>query len=208
MAVTTFTDLPNAAVQTGGRPRGSTITALRDNPIAIAECDDTAMPNRAAWHPFNRDLPNETGAVGRIYNFGTDGAVANVETPVFEDGFEYRIRVTEITPVSGTTLRIELRRQATGVYQGLGTLINLVSATDVVSGEVILPTVRRSLRMHFITGYLRSTLAGFGVAIQTATAVNLAQEITVADQIDRARLSFTSNMTGGAIFLERRRVYI
>jgi hypothetical protein len=39
MAVTTFTVLPNAAVQAGGRPRGSTVTALRDNPIAIAEKD-------------------------------------------------------------------------------------------------------------------------------------------------------------------------
>lgn len=32
-----WTDLPNPAVQQGGLPSGATVTALRDNPIAIAE---------------------------------------------------------------------------------------------------------------------------------------------------------------------------
>lgn len=40
--MTAFTSLPNGAVQPGGRPRGSTITALRDNPIAMFEGDATA----------------------------------------------------------------------------------------------------------------------------------------------------------------------
>jgi len=47
--MTTWTDLPNAAVQPGGRPRGSTITALRDNPIAIAE-DATGAPKIKRKH--------------------------------------------------------------------------------------------------------------------------------------------------------------
>ena len=32
----TWTDIPNPAVSTGGAPRGSVMTALRDNPVAIA----------------------------------------------------------------------------------------------------------------------------------------------------------------------------
>ena len=35
--MTTFTDLPAGAVGVGGIPSGSTVTALRDNPVAIAE---------------------------------------------------------------------------------------------------------------------------------------------------------------------------
>lgn len=35
--MTTWTSIPNAAVAAGGRPRGSVVTALRDNPIALAE---------------------------------------------------------------------------------------------------------------------------------------------------------------------------
>jgi hypothetical protein len=33
----TWTSIPNAAVAAGGRPRGSVVTALRDNPVAITE---------------------------------------------------------------------------------------------------------------------------------------------------------------------------
>jgi len=38
----TFTTLPNSAVAAGGLPSGETVTALRDNPIAIAEGDVSA----------------------------------------------------------------------------------------------------------------------------------------------------------------------
>ena len=41
--MTTFTVVPNTAVQPGGRPRGSTITALRDNLLAALEGDPTAI---------------------------------------------------------------------------------------------------------------------------------------------------------------------
>jgi hypothetical protein len=33
----TWTNLPNTAVGVGGLPSGTTVTALRDNPVAIAE---------------------------------------------------------------------------------------------------------------------------------------------------------------------------
>ena len=35
--MTDWTDLPNAAVAAGGLPSGETVTALRDNPVSIAE---------------------------------------------------------------------------------------------------------------------------------------------------------------------------
>ena len=41
--MTAYTSLPNSAVQPGGRPRGSTITALRDNLPAAFEGDATAV---------------------------------------------------------------------------------------------------------------------------------------------------------------------
>lgn len=41
--MTTHTTIPTAAVAAGGRPRGSLITALRDNLYAIIEGDPTAV---------------------------------------------------------------------------------------------------------------------------------------------------------------------
>lgn len=40
--MTTFTALPNPAVAAGGLPSGETVTALRDNPVAMFEGDATA----------------------------------------------------------------------------------------------------------------------------------------------------------------------
>jgi hypothetical protein len=40
--MTDYTDLPNASVAQGGLAAGTTVTALRDNPLSIAEGDPTA----------------------------------------------------------------------------------------------------------------------------------------------------------------------
>jgi hypothetical protein len=209
MAVTTYTTLPNAAVQTGGVPRGSTITALRDNIAAGLECDPTAPVNRSAWHPWNKLVGNDANN-GVFYDFLVNGAVASVETPVFEDGYEYRIRVLEMSPVSGSgTLQIELRRQSTGTYAGAATLITGSTQTDLHSGEILLPTVRRTQRNHFITGYMRVSPVALSNSIVASTPINLVQELTAATLIDRARISFLGvNIDAGGLILDRRRLYL
>lgn len=208
--MTNYTTLPNAAVQTGGVPRGSTITALRDNILAGLECDPTAPVNQAAWHPHNKLVGNDANN-GVFYDFPVNGAVASVETPVFTDGYEYRIRVLEVSPASGSgSLQIELRRQSTGTYAGAATMITGAVATDIHSGEIILPTVRRSLRNHFITGYMRASPLAISNSIVASTPINLVQELTAATLIDRARISWAAavNFDNGVLILERRRIYI
>lgn len=56
--MTTWTTLPDAAVGPGGRPRGSTVTALRDNPVAISE--------GASGAPKVRTLALDPPAVGDV----------------------------------------------------------------------------------------------------------------------------------------------
>ena len=209
--MTTYTTLPNAAVQTGGVPRGSTITALRDNIAAGLECDPTAPVNRAAWHPLNK-LVGTDANTGIFYDFAVNGALTSVETPVFEDGYEYRIRVQAVSPTTGTggNLQIELRRQSTGTYAGAGALIAGVSGTHIVFGEIILPTVRRSLRNHFITGYMQISPATPSDSILTSTPINLVQELSANSLIDRARIGWSSatQIDAGVMALERRRLYL
>lgn len=207
--MTNWTELPNSTVQSGGVPRGSTITVLRDNPRAGLECDPTAPVNQAAWHPHNKLVGNDANN-GVFYDFLVNGAVASVETPVFTDGYEYRIRVLEASPASGSgSLQIELRRQSLGTYAGAATLTTGAVATDLHSGEIILPTVRRSVRNHFITGYMRVSPTAFSNTIVASTPINLVQELTAVTQIDRARISWAAavNFDAGGLILERRRIY-
>lgn len=53
-----YTNISNALVAVGAKPFATTIQALRDNPLAIAEGDPTAV---AAWHTI-KDPALDTGA--------------------------------------------------------------------------------------------------------------------------------------------------
>lgn len=101
--MTSFTTISNASLVVGEPITAPQGTALRDNPLAIAEGDTTAPVNQAVWHPYNK-VANGDANTGLIYNFATNGAVTAIESPTFIAGFEYRMRwylgfsaTTEIT---------------------------------------------------------------------------------------------------------------
>jgi hypothetical protein len=86
--MTAFTDIGAPLVAVGAKPFATTIQALRDNPIAIAEGDTTAPVNSPAWHPYDMVVGSD-GAIGRFYN-GT--VVASVAAPTMELGYDYMFR--------------------------------------------------------------------------------------------------------------------
>jgi hypothetical protein len=49
----TWTSISNAAVAVGGIPSSTTVTALRDNPSAIAEAANGAPVVFAGWNPYD-----------------------------------------------------------------------------------------------------------------------------------------------------------
>lgn len=76
--MTTWTTIPNTAVAAGGRPRGSVITALRDNPVAIAE-GATGAP-RVAFAATSAGIAGASvGAVG-TYGFFRSPDIASGAT--------------------------------------------------------------------------------------------------------------------------------
>ena len=76
--MTTWTTIPNTAVAAGGRPRGSVITALRDNPVAIAE--GAAGAPRIAFAATSDGIAGATvGAIG-TYGFFSSPDIATGST--------------------------------------------------------------------------------------------------------------------------------
>jgi hypothetical protein len=204
--MTTATVISNALVAVGAKPFATTIQALRDNPIAISECDVSAWTNRPAWHPYNRIAAGST-ASGRIYNFGTDGALANVVTPDYEDGFEYRIRLVGVSPTgTGVDLQIENYRETDTAYNAAHFLIASPSGANLIGGDIELLDVRQSLRVHVFRA--RTAIASTNSAIASTTA-DRADLFTTSQKILRSRISFTLSTTidAGQIFLDRRAVY-
>lgn len=203
--MTTYTTLPNSAVQAGGRPRGSTVTALRDNPIAIAEGDNSAPVNVGCWHPHNKVIGGDAND-GKFYDFAVNGAQASVETPDFADGWEYRIRLVGVSVVTALSWTLELYRQGGGAYSGTYTLPAFAATNHVASGHIELLTVRQSQAMHPVR-ILLAMGAGATNQMLTPTVVQAAQELTSAQRILRARLSAGGTFDAGQMFLDRRRVY-
>ena len=52
--MTTWTTISNAAVAVGAIPSSSIVTALRDNPSAVAESSSGAPVMVSGWHPVDK----------------------------------------------------------------------------------------------------------------------------------------------------------
>jgi len=99
--MTTYTSISNAAVAVGGIPSSSVVTALRDNPAAIAESANSAPILSAGWHPYDKVTVGD-GATGLFYDFAIHGALTSIDTPAFADGWEYKILIRNAGYTSGS----------------------------------------------------------------------------------------------------------
>jgi len=204
MALTSYTDLPNAAVQAGGRPRGSTITALRDNPIAIAEGDTTAVVNSPAWHPYNMVKAND-GNTGKFWDFAINGLTTTITTPAFVDGYDYMVRWVGASHNNGAAQSFRVGGAAIS-----GTVSNAVTFTGFL--EILMPTLEDYPKGAWI--YHRQSALGANGPLTTDDAAaanfhgrfgftNLATALT--------SISFdwsAGQFDAGQFFLYRRRNYI
>lgn len=207
-----FTNIANALVAVGAKPFATTMQALRDNPLAIAEGDPTAPVNTSAWHPYNKLINNDANT-GRIWSFAVDGAVATVTTPDFANGWEYALLIEELRSTGGTSqnLLINWFRETAAAYSGT---VALSAAANVTSSLTISPWiellhVRKTRKKHFATSYGNNSDSGDAVGADAAPySVRVAH--TTPQKILRAQLSVSGgSITGsgstGAIFLYRRK---
>ncbi len=192
----------------------TTAVGLKANSSAMttalsAKADASALASIISdWHPYNRTAGgSETGL---IWSFAANGAVANVVTPDFADGFEYMIVVDLVrsTTPSGT-FQIELYRETSAAYSAVGGLISSMSAASGITGQLEITMPRRSMRVHYV-----STQLAFDAS--NATTMTAVQNTAVvahstAQKILRARLSISNgNINGsgstGEIYLYRRKL--
>ncbi|MBL3560998.1 hypothetical protein [Rhodovulum sulfidophilum] len=90
--MTDWTTIPNSVIEAGKPGRAVDGRALRDNPVAIAEGSASAPIVAAGWHPY--DMVNVgDGADGLFWDHSVAGNQRYVETPAFEDGYEYMLKI-------------------------------------------------------------------------------------------------------------------
>ena len=178
------------------------LRALRDNTLAIAEGDSTAPANAASWLDY-------TGAetLTPIYDSGVSGAVANVVSPNFEDGWEYQFLFYNVTTSGGTTddFQVDFYRQTGAAYSGPTTIVTDVASS--IKGFLAIHSPRLVLNAHTMNWALTdaaNTSAVMGAAPEAGNGVIIH---TSAQKILKVRFSFvTGNINGGKIFMLRRQM--
>ena len=190
----TWTNIPNADVAIGAPLSTALMTALRDNTEAIAEQPSGAIYNQAMWHPYN-GVEIGDGNDGVYYDNAVDGNVSSVDSPEFEDGYEYAAYMDGVA--MGGNLQGRFQRSSDDGWSTARVLMSGVSGR--VSGYVYVPFARASTRAHM----MQAVLADSNGAPDNREA---AGNDTVDFAVKALRLQTTTgNFTTGTIKLLRRR---
>jgi hypothetical protein len=196
----TWTNISNGAVAVGGIPSSTTVTALRDNPGAMASAENGAPVIFAGWHPYNKTTVGgaETGI---IYDNAVNGNVAEIVTPDFEDGFEYRFIGNMVSHNNGAnaSLTLELFQQTDASYTTITT-----SALDTAGTnwhfDIELLTPRLVTRTHWALVRMRALNNENSTSRQTSST---------EQKILRARIKYTAgSVDNGKIWMLRRAEYV
>jgi hypothetical protein len=188
---------------------------FRDNPIAISEGATSSPITRAAWHPYNKITVGDANT-GIIYSFPTNGALATVTSPDFEDGYEYAFLIDQIKPSggAGSTLGLNLYRETSAAYAGVFTSTISVGTTNPLLAWIELPLVREARAIHFISSQSGEYRYNNNVGLATVGTIFNGVAHATVQKILRVQFSFGgNNITGGSastgtITMFRRKEFI
>jgi len=197
--MTTYSTISNPAVAVGAIPSSVTVTALRDNPIAIAEAASGAPIVAAGWHPVTKVTVGD-GEDGIIYDSAIDGTVSSVVTPDFEDGYEYRIVADGITGTLLANFLFDLYGESDGSYSNVFSVNGSGTSDDFYfQADILMPRVSRGL--HAGPAYA-SRDSAFNTITYWQNVFGPKQKIL------RARIDLSAgSIDGGKVWLFRRREY-
>lgn len=201
--MTTYSTISNASVAVGGIPASTTVTALRDNPIAISEAATGAPIIAAGWHPVDKVTVGD-GKTGLIYDFAVTGAVANVTTADFEDGYEYCIFASGLSHNQATNESLQLY-----AYMQTDAAYALIKETGTANN-----TNLASMHAQFFfprlvtTSHLIMVMGNIGTNFINQIDSTAAAFTATAQKVLRARLKFSlGNIDAGKVYMFRRREF-
>lgn len=183
-----------------------------DGEVVTFLLSDIANLNlRSSWHPY--DLTSPTGSeTGTIYDFSVDGAVASVESPTFEDGYEYAFVFDGVSSsAAATEFRMSLYRDTDAAYFTDIAIITGFSTADTNMQGIIACEFPRLSKYVHKTQWISEGHAfrvGSG-AIVTSSGTEASFEDATKQTVSKARFRFdTGNIDAGTIQMLRRREFL
>ena len=199
--MTTWTEIPNADIDQDSPVTQPLATAWRDNVRAAAEGASDAPVLSSGWHPYDM-IDVGDGADGEIYDFATDGSVSTVESPDFEDGYEYLFVFESIGP-SSISISAAVYRDVDDAYASAEFIVSGLTATDSYTGavKIVLP---RLAKFHHEFRWL--TVMGNDTSSSVENTTDLVQFDATQQKINKVR--FSGGFDGGRILMLRQREYL
>lgn len=203
-----WTAIPDSVLDPDAPLTSDLAYAWRDNPIAIAEGASGAPYQDHIWHPF--DSTSVGDSTGEIWSFAADGAVTEVETPDFEDGWEYRIRMDAVSHNGGgsRTVSVSVYRETSASYSAAATILTLAATGVLGYGTVEFLRPRGVVHAHMMNCQVAASAADSAVVAGTNSALQITH--TTAQKLLRAKLVLSgpsASIVSGVVYLERRKIY-
>jgi hypothetical protein len=197
----TWTAISNPAVAVGGIPSSVTVTALRDNPEAMAEAATGAPVIFAGWHPVDK-LTIGDGKDGLIYNHAVDGNVLSRVSPDFADGYEYKFLVLGLSHNGGggaNNLRVQVDTTGGGSYVTISDLAVASGSSISYELEFIAPRIADANVFAIFRNKTAATTTILNTALGSSVKIFKVRFIT-----DEPSFGF---LDAGKIWMFRRREY-
>lgn len=171
------------------------------------------------WHPYDMEAVAD-GADGVIWDYSVDGATNSIETPTFEDGWEYALLFEDfvvtntVSPGTDVEATIALYKATDGAYQTVD--VNNLDHGQPYRGILAVPECRVASYHHSVQsqgGVYRSFNAAYD-AFNKGSWFSAGEGNTFVDStlqvINSLRLTFDSinNASGGKVKLLRRREFL
>lgn len=185
--------------------------------IALSETSETEVPVVKAvanfararalesmWYPYNKDSDSDSDD-GLIYDNSVNGAVANIVTPDFVAGYDYRFRIDRLShnSVGSLTLAFYLYRLTDAAYSPATAFSTSIASSSNLSGVIEVLRPRESVVGHLVLSdiYQSQTVGVVDTFVARKGFVYTSQ------QIKNAKFDFGagSNIDLGRVWMDKRR---
>ena len=180
-----FTGTPTAPTA----PSGTNTTQIATT--AFVQQEIAAAPS--GWETY------DGSATGKIYDFSIDGAVSSIETPVFEDLYEYRFFMSEMVSSTSLSVRAEFYRATDLAWSATDTTaVGATTTTGYSYFDYILNT-------PYWTRFDAYVTTSYGFNSSSGGQFSDMVSLTNAQKISKVRFSTTAGtIVGGKLYMYKR----
>jgi len=198
--MSTYTAITTGQVDQDSPITQALATAWKDNLLAISVTDATAPIAAFTWQ-----IEDGAGGTDPIWDHSVDGTVAEIETPIFDAGWEYALIGEGVSINSASNLEFSVYRAANSTYSGVRGIANYTNTTEKFGFfiRMIFPMWSRDMHFAEITSAEETGNSADATTLTGAFHYGGGTTITKA----RLNTSGSGNIDAGKVYLLKRAEY-